>query len=96
MNGRRVTPAKNDVHLGIEKTTQWMANGTLFISRACDWLIRELGNYTWDPKAAARGEDMPVKKDDHGCDAFRYFCFTTATRQAKARNRPVVVRRRAA
>ena len=29
-------------------------------------------SYAWDSKAADRGEDKPVKKDDHICDALRY------------------------
>jgi hypothetical protein len=26
----------------------------------------------WDPKAALRGEEKPLKVDDHGPDALRY------------------------
>ena len=92
MIGRRVTPALNDVLLGMEKTGQWMADGTVNIAKACGFLVHELGNYVWDEKASERGEDKPVKKDDHGCDAFRYFCFTTAKKQSDARRRPRVVR----
>ena len=92
MIGRRVTPALNDVMLGMEKTGQWMADGTVFISPACGFLVHELGNYVWDEKASERGEDKPVKKDDHGCDAHRYFCFTTAKRQSDTRRKPRVVR----
>ena len=96
MIGRKVTPAQNDVMLGIEKTTQWMADGTVKISPACEWLIKELGQYEWDEKASERGEDKPVKKNDHGCDAFRYFNFTTARRQGRNRSAPRLVRARAA
>ena len=28
--------------------------------------------YSWDPKAQARGEDKPIKRDDHAVDAERY------------------------
>jgi hypothetical protein len=29
-------------------------------------------SYAWDSKAADRGEDKPVKKNDHCVDALRY------------------------
>ena len=32
-----------------------------------------LGSYMWDDKAAQRGEEKPVKQQDHGPDALRYF-----------------------
>jgi hypothetical protein len=32
----------------------------------------ELEGYVWDPKAQERGEDKPLKKDDHDPDAIRY------------------------
>ena len=46
----------------------------LLVSRACPWLIKELGGYKY---AATRGseddfEEKPVKKDDHCADALRY------------------------
>lgn len=38
----------------------------------CDGLIDEKAGYVWDPKAAAKGEDAPLKVNDHGPDAERY------------------------
>lgn len=38
----------------------------------CPVLWRELQGYVWDPAAQARGEDSPLKVDDHGPDALRY------------------------
>ena len=90
--GRRVYPAENDVLLGIEKTSEWMANGTVNISPICFELIGELHGYVWDEKASERGEDKPVKAQDHGCDAFRYFCFTTAGQQGIAMKQPRIIR----
>ena len=90
--GRRVYPAENDVLLGIEKTSQWMASQTVSIAPECGHLISEMHGYSWDEKASARGEDKPIKADDHGCDALRYFCFTTAGRQAVASRAPRIVR----
>jgi hypothetical protein len=39
-------------------------------------LIKELKSYVWDEKAAQRGEEKPVKMQDHGPDAARYYVFT--------------------
>lgn len=35
--------------------------------------IQEMQTYSWDAKAAQRGEEKPLKLNDHGPDAFRYF-----------------------
>jgi hypothetical protein len=35
-------------------------------------LREHLQSYAWDPKAADRGEDKPIKKNDHLPDALRY------------------------
>lgn len=44
----------------------------LFAQGAAPELERELLGYVWDAKATAKGEDKPVKVDDHGADALRY------------------------
>ena len=46
------------------------------IYKDCENLIREFSSYVWDIKAVERGEDKPVKKEDHAMDALRYFCMT--------------------
>lgn len=43
----------------------------LKIFRSCTNLLRELPAYTWDPQ---RKDEVPLKKDDHACDALRYLC----------------------
>lgn len=65
-------PAENDVYNGIQIMTDLMNKGTLVVCRECKNLIREIESYTWDAKKAAQGEDAPVKKGDHACDALRY------------------------
>jgi phage terminase large subunit len=35
--------------------------------------------YRWDPKATERGEDKPLKENDHSVDALRYVVATTET-----------------
>lgn len=44
----------------------------LFVEGAAPVLEGELLGYVWDEKAAEKGEDSPVKVDDHGPDALRY------------------------
>ena len=92
LTGQKIRPAENDVAMGIELTSQWMASGAVYISPECGELINEMHGYNWDPKAALMGEDRPIKAKDHGCDAFRYFCFTTAGRAAMAAKRPRIRR----
>jgi len=36
----------------------------------------EFGSYVWDPKAQERGEDKPLKQQDHAMDRNRYFIYT--------------------
>jgi len=69
--------AENDVLDGIRYTATLLTSGRLCIHRSCAHLIRELTGYRWDAKAQERGEDSPVKADDHGVDALRYGCYST-------------------
>lgn len=71
--GIYVVEADNNVLDGIRHTGTLLANRTLQIHDTCVGLIDELGTYMWDDKAAQHGEDRPVKAQDHGPDALRYF-----------------------
>ena len=73
----------NDVIPGIQTVNMFMADGHLYIDPSCRHLIREMSNYTWDEKAAERGEDRPMKVDDHGPDALRYYCHTRSLMEAR-------------
>lgn len=68
--------AKNDVLDGIRMTARWIGADRLLINADCKHTIAEFGAYKWDIKAADRGEDKPVKEDDHTLDALRYVVFT--------------------
>lgn len=76
-NTPSVTPADNSVLDGIRTVGSLLAADRLRIHRACTGLLGELPGYAWDEKAAKRGEDKPVKTDDHGPDALRYGVRTT-------------------
>lgn len=71
-----VLDAKNDVLEGIKVTSKFIAGKNLVIHKGCRTLIEHIQTYSWDPKAADRGEDKPLKVRDHICDALRYLCYT--------------------
>lgn len=68
--------AENDVIEGIKKMTSEMFMGNLFVMDNCKNLIKEIQGYVWDLKAAERGDDKPVKKNDHLLDCLRYAIYT--------------------
>lgn len=69
--------ADNAVLPGIRTLSSLYALGLLDIHESCADLIRETLGYSWDDKAAARGEDVPLKQADHGPDAARYAVHST-------------------
>lgn len=70
--GMHVVHANNSVEDGIQMMTSEMKKGNLYICSECVNTIREIESYVWDPKAAEKGYDEPLKKDDHCCDSLRY------------------------
>ncbi len=50
----------------------------LSIHRSCTGLLTELPSYVWDEKASLKGEDKPLKVDDHSVDGLRYGLHSTA------------------
>ena len=70
----RVGLADNDVIDGIRDVASLLGGGKLLFHRPSlqprTW--DEMVGYSWDPKAQARGEDKPLKVDDHFPDALRY------------------------
>jgi PBSX family phage terminase large subunit len=62
-----VLDANNDVLLGIKICSKFIGGKNLVIQKGCTVLRECLQSYAWDSKAADRGEDKPVKKDDHIC-----------------------------
>ncbi|WP_238545329.1 MULTISPECIES: hypothetical protein [Streptomyces] len=70
--------ASNEVADGIRSVSSLLAAGRLLVHQSCEGLLTELPGYSWDPKATARGEDAPLKVDDHSADALRYVAHSTA------------------
>jgi PBSX family phage terminase large subunit len=73
-----VTPGINDVLDGIRSVGVALGSGLLRIHRSCAGLLGELPGYAWDEKAAEKGEDKPLKIQDHSADALRYAVHSTA------------------
>ncbi|MEU5343015.1 PBSX family phage terminase large subunit [Streptomyces sp. NPDC020766] len=70
--------ATNDVTDGIRSVAALLEAGRLLVHASCAGLLSELPGYSWDPKATERGEDAPLKIDDHSADALRYVVHSTA------------------
>lgn len=68
-----IANADNRVVDGIQTVRSLFSLDRLRISDRCRHLIDELPGYRWDPKAAEKGEDKPVKENDDAVDgALRY------------------------
>ena len=72
--GVYVREADNDVLDGIRRVAVLLKRRELLINERCSRLLDEMGTYMWDDKAAMRGEEKPVKQNDHSADCVRYFC----------------------
>lgn len=71
--GVYVMEGNNDVLNGIRKCSTLLSHRDLLISTDCEGLLDELGTYRWDDKAALMGVEKPIKQQDHGPDALRYY-----------------------
>ena len=65
--------AVNDVLPGIQRTAGALAERRILVNSCCTNLIREFGLYVWADNTA---QDEPLKENDHGLDALRYFVNT--------------------
>ena len=65
--------ANNDVMDGIRTVSSALTRRLIRIHKDnCPVLVAHLPNYQWDEKAAARGVEQPLKKDDDPEDCLRY------------------------
>jgi phage terminase large subunit len=76
-DGLTPTLADNSVIDGIRTVASLLATNRLKIHRSCQGVLDEIGSYSWDSKAAEKGEDRPIKVADHSLDAARYVIRTT-------------------
>lgn len=68
----RLKKADNTVELGISRVQKLYALKKLFLSPKQRCLIEEMSLYKYDEKSIESGKEVPVKQNDHGCDAERY------------------------
>lgn len=64
--------AQNDVAVGIQRVQKCFSYGVLTVSPQQEKLDWELGLYEYDKKSIEKGREVPVKMNDHACDALRY------------------------
>lgn len=74
--GYHTQDAKNDVLNGIADVCTLLGAEDLAFMPRCQNTVAEFSSYLWDPAAADRGEDIPLKENDHAMDAVRYFVKT--------------------
>jgi len=53
-----------------------LSSRKLLVHNSCTKLIEEIESYVWDVKQQERGEDKPLKRNDHAVDALRYACIS--------------------
>ncbi|WP_212951216.1 PBSX family phage terminase large subunit [Siminovitchia terrae] len=75
-DGFYVEDANNDVVNGIRNVASALNDGLIKYNDCCEETFREFSSYVWDKKASDRGEDTPVKQNDHHMDGDRYFVNT--------------------
>lgn len=74
----RVIKADNDVLPGINRVTQALKNGEIYLSPNCRDSIREFSVYRWDDSIK---KDAVKKEYDHAMDDIRYFVSTVIGRK---------------
>ena len=68
-----VKRADNDVMNGIRNTASALNKKLVVIHKNCRHLINEIMQYSWE---TGNENERPSKKNDHACDALRYFVRT--------------------
>ncbi len=75
-SGIRMVEASNEVLDGIRFVSSWVQDHTYTVDPSCKETIKGYQSYIWDEKAQKRGEDKPLKENDHTCDRDRYGIYT--------------------
>lgn len=81
--GWTIKRARNDVLDGIRLVANQLDRERILFSEVCEETIKEFSSYVWDDKALDRGEDKPLKQNDHCMDAVRYFVYTIIRREIR-------------
>jgi len=71
-----VKDANNNVLDGIRFCSTLLGQDRFIVNKCCKNTIMEFVSYAWDEKSRDRGEDVPLKKNDHCMDRNRYFLYS--------------------
>ena len=80
-NVKNIRHANNKVLDGIRVVANFFSNDRLYMHPRCKNFINELATYAWDEKSQEKGQDIPLKENDHACDAARYVIMTIFGRE---------------
>lgn len=80
--GFKVIPARNNVLEGIRKTLGVIKDKEILFNDCNKETFKEFDTYMWDEKASLKGEDKPIKENDHHMDNLRYFVNTVLKKKA--------------
>lgn len=69
----KLVKADNSVAKGISRVQKLYSFNFLELDPSQEHLIEENSLYTWDEKSIERGEEKPIKENDHCQDAKRYY-----------------------
>lgn len=70
--GTQILGVKGKVGKGIQKVQTLIGQRRLLFYEECENTIAEHQTYMWDQDKRKKGESVPVKENDHTCDAIRY------------------------
>ena len=78
--------ARKDVRAGIECVKSLLSctpgsRPRIRIAARCANTIREMQNYRWEKATTRTSPDVPMKMDDHTCDALRYAILSNVSRK---------------
>lgn len=76
--GYVILDADNEVLDGIRCQSRMLNSGEYKICKRCEQTTTDYGAYLWDKNAQKRGEDKPMKQNDHTKDMERYVLNTVA------------------
>ena len=67
-----IRSAKNDVAEGIARTQVLLYNDIMTIDSSMKGVIDEFNLYSYDERSIERGDEKPIKDNDHHMDSIRY------------------------
>lgn len=72
VNVREVIKGKDSIRNGINAVRELFKQGRLFIHESCQNLIWEFETYSYEDVKNIKGDEIPIKENDHALDALRY------------------------